>query len=421
MSKNTQKLNPNPIDVVFADDFWHAKLLKKETLPRRDALEAEVEQILRRLRIYSLFFETIYVSRLHFIHFSDQNQRDVVDLVVNSDLFQVFVKTGVLRLSIRKGLDGQSDNERLIERSVAAGGEPNEDYLLSALPTIRDAQVHEINSDAWSGNTEEQIKGFLNLLTRSGHIPNSDTAKRIIAGSYDSSGRFLFELFYFSVVQYVDDPHLRSHIVSEAGEIYLSLPESQHWDFVTPETVPRHLGDLNFDVSSGIDRWLLSPPALQTFLEMFWKEDELERFFRLSGEQLLALRGEAQRGSGRAQKQSWDTFRREYQAIADALSKSLRIKNNLAKSKDHPIRVDYEKLFNEVGKVRVLRSLDSALVSAAETYTEVDPAIGGTASLLVRTTRSWLTAQLRIIQWSIRHPKIFFFLQEARNRHLLSG
>lgn len=399
------------IDIIYIDDFWDARMLSaSDSITDADFVNIETKKILQNLRLYSIFFKTIYISRLHLIHFTSKLHYNIVQSVFSDSFFRYLVESGIIKISIRQNIDGYSDNERLKERSLSAGGLLEEINTNLILSTIKNASSHIIESHLWGNNTQHCIKS---ILTNQ-QIIDHNLSEKIFNDSLDNEGVFLFEKFYFNIVSLVNDRNISKSIIYNTSQVYLELPNEYEWEFITVDKIPRALGKKKFHNVSKLERWLFSPEAFIIFLRLFWTDSDIYAFLTCSAETIEKIRGNRYSNYPCLTSLDWNKFRKDYQKMALYLSDVIYKRNEISLLNSQSKNLDYEQIFKMAGQWDIFGSLDASIDATLSAVASVNPIEGGASQVTRAITKNWLSNQFFLMQWKLKFPDILYYIKDIR-------
>jgi hypothetical protein len=226
------------------------------------------------MRLLSLFFDHIYIPRTHLITQLFSFQSTIAAEVLSTRDVQFLDDTGVLTISQLPGLDAQADAERIIMRSSLTAEIKYADskaYIAmfpksrAFVPSNREAQANTMSFSEYG------------QLLESSSPPLARQFSNLVDGSTLRDIPFFHEIFVRRLKSEFPST-IFEKLWRDTNSIYLTTG-GIGIDNIIPY-FNHSIESLAFrHAPSNIDRYLLSPQALQIFLSLFLSTYELTVFF----------------------------------------------------------------------------------------------------------------------------------------------
>jgi hypothetical protein len=262
-------------DTVYYSNFWYSRFASKTFKTLGGNFDTEINIHRFNFRLLSIFFRHIYIPRTHFITQAFSHQWEVPENVFKSDEFSYLKEAGTLIVSMNPGFDAQQDTERIIARAahtdeINYASDPG--YLRRIpetqnlkIPTTAEQATRNLSSFPKYGQWLEQVSPkvsatFLEIVKRSqiADIPffHESFLKRL-------QGEFMGDEFE----KYWRDTN--SIYLTTGGSSEASLIPYFNYEIESPDF--RHAPYM-------LDRYLISPESLYSFLQLFLTHKEAAAF-----------------------------------------------------------------------------------------------------------------------------------------------
>lgn len=303
-------------ETVYYSDFWYSRHFRHtESSVGANVVQEEVVQHRFRLRLLSLFFDTLYVPRTHLITSVFPDQYKIADHVISSTEIAVLLDSGSIRISSSPGLDAYQDNLRILERQTETTDAlyPSDRGYVSRIPVTRDFIV----------DTKQESLGNMVTFPQYGDLLTSYNAeigrkyKEVVRRSGLRDVPFFHERFLKLIREEVPSDIFAS-IWRNTNSIYLTSGAPEHKGFIAYFNEEIESDSFRFEPYS-IDRYLFSPSTLYTFLGIFLDTSQVSRL--LYDDIRITHRPFLQHPLHPATS----LFRHEYQKVARAVSQITRV------------------------------------------------------------------------------------------------
>lgn len=389
---------------VYYSNFWYSRYYKPPVIDfDGNLISHEVDLHKVYLRLLSIFFDTIYIPRTHFITQSFTLQHKIPDALLDADEFNFLLNKGVLKISSYPGLDAYQDNERILGRQGLSSRVvyPQDKDFLRKIPIT---EIFEVDTSREATSNSISFPEYGEILM----IHNKEVGQKFLELTKEAQIGDIpfFHEHFVNRLREEFEPDVFQKIWRETNSIYLTSGAPEHDDFIAYFNEEIESSNFRFK-PYGVDRYLYSPPSLYSFLSIFLSSEYMWKFLYASIEK---THGNLLSESAAP---TLSKFRDEFQKIVDMLSLYTRAEAARYDLSQQTISSLFEGALD--GRFRAsTKFADSVAEDIFKISRTIDSESAGLASTLIRSGLNYGGGFLKNLARANRFPAISQVLKELK-------
>lgn len=300
---------------VYYSRLWYSRFMNR-SLNDFDAniVQNDLTLHLHKLRILSVFFETIYIPRTHFLTTLFGPQVDISrELVAHND-FRYLADNGIVRISTWPELDVAQDTDRIIMRATLTDrvAYAADHSYLNSIPRTLKYNVDTRKESSGNSVTFPQLGKWLSAVDSNLGQKFDDIVSR--------SGLEDIPFFHEHFIRALKDEFDRDTFEAlwrKTNSIYLTSGVPGDRTIIPYFDEEIEAPEFRYD-QTGLDRYLFNPNSLHSFLSLLLTSDEMAALLYGPIEKSCRFCS-AQRGGYTFARLR--EFREEYEALATKISR----------------------------------------------------------------------------------------------------